>query len=194
MRRRRSLRRTPSASGRSRSAIALLAALALGGCATTGGAGGNAAVSIDPAADFDRFRTFDVMPSPPGGATSGLSPAVAETLRGVPSALERSLASVNLTRSPGGSADLLVTAFPGGTPVSTQALGYTAAFDPVLSVASVGTASLVVDLVDARTHRLVWRGVAEGALASPTALDPALLRMLRAYYPTRAAFYRKPQG
>jgi len=172
----------------------LLAALALGACATTGATGGGAPVSVDPAADFDRFRTFHLLPAPPGQTGGGFSPALAETLRSVPSALERSLASVSLVPAPGGTADLLVSFHVGGSPVSIQTLGYTAAFDPVLSVAGVGQASLVVDLVDARNRHLVWRGVAEGALASPAALEPALQRLLRAHYPTRAAFYRKPEG
>ena len=158
--------------------VALLAALA-SGCATPSGP----PVVLDSAVNFGSYQTFDFIPLPAG------VPAVAPSLAyfGVDGVLSRDLGTVGLVRSVGGTPDLYIAYFAGGSPVDTQAWGYSAGSAVPIAIADVPATSLVVDAVDARSMKLVWRGVAQGALVSPAGVDPAVRQMLT-YWPARQGF------
>ncbi len=156
--------------------VALLVAGSLLGCATGGGIpmGGS---SYQQGADFPSYRTFDFMPVPPGAAR------LVATLDyfGVDGVLGRALGDVGLARAIGGTPDLLVAYYPGGTPVDVAAWGYSTAGNPVIDVADVPSSCLVVDMVDASSKVLVWRGIATDALLGPSSVDPAVRQMLQGW-------------
>lgn len=158
------------------SAVLALSTLLLSGCATGGGIpiGG---ASYQSGADLSAYRTFDFLPVPPGSAR------IAATLDyfGVDGVLARDLSQAGLSRSIGGTPDLLVGYYQGGTQVDTKAWGYGTAGDPVIDVATVPPSCLVVDLVDASTKVLVWRGIATDALVSADSVDPAVRQMLQGW-------------
>jgi len=162
----------------SAAALALLVA-----CATPGGPG--VPVAIDPGVDFNAYRTFDFVPIP-ASVTSAMSPSLGYF--GVDRVLATDLATVGLSRSLGGQPDVLVAYFAGGTVVNTDAWGYASGSAAGISVLDVPASSLVVDVVDARMRKLVWRGVAEGALLGPQNVDPAVRQMLRSYWPARQRY------
>jgi hypothetical protein len=161
-------------------APALLLAAALLGCASypTVPAGG---ASYQTGNDFSSYRTFDFVPVPAGAAR------VAATLEyfDLDGILARDLSSAGLARSISGSPDLLVAYFQGGRQVDVTAWGYRTAGDPVVDVIDVPSSCLVVDLVDASTKVLVWRGIATDALSSPQATEPAIRQMLQGWPPRR---------
>ncbi|HVP65948.1 MAG TPA: DUF4136 domain-containing protein [Anaeromyxobacteraceae bacterium] len=159
-------------------AVALAAVLA-SACATVPSPG--TPVIVDASANFAAYQTFDFLPVPAG------VPAVTPSLAyfGVDGVLARDLGTVGLARAIGGTPDLYFAYFAGGTPVDTQAWGYTTAGATPIAIADVPPTSLVVDAVDARSMKLVWRGVAQGALVSPASVDPAIRQMLT-LWPTPA--------
>ncbi len=142
-------------------------------------------VAIDPTVDFNAYRTFDFAPIP-AGAAAAMSPSLAYL--GVDSALARDLGTVGLARSLGGQPDVIVAYFAGGTAVNTDAWGYASGSATGISILDVAPSSLVVDVVDARLRKLVWRGVANGALLGPQSVDPAVTQMLRSYWPARQKY------
>jgi hypothetical protein len=157
-------------------AFALAAALL--GCASSpsvpvGGA------TYQASTDFSSYRTFDFVPVPAGAArlTASLD------YFGVDGVLARDLSAAGLARSISGSPDLLVAYYQGGRQVDVTAWGYRTAGDPVVEVVDVPSSCLVVDLVDAGTKVLVWRGIATDALLSPQAVDPAVRQMLQGWPP-----------
>ena len=165
--------------------VLILGAVHVAGCASTGSTRAGAPVTYDPTVDFDAYRTFALLAEPSGA--SGMQRSVSPE---VTNAVVRSLEALQLTRvvaNPG----LLVATAPGGSPIASDSPAHSAAFATSIRMADVDPGSLVVDLVDGRSRRLVWRGVAEGALTSPDALAPALERLFRGYYPARPAFYKK---
>jgi len=160
-----------------RASVAALAA-ALLGCATypsvpVGGA------SYQNTTDFSSYRTFDFVPLPAGASR------IAATLDyfEVEGVLARDLSAVGLARAIGGGPDLYVAYYQGGRQVDVTAWGYRTAGNPVVEVIDVPSSCLVVDLVDAGTKVLVWRGIATDALSSPQALDPAVRQMLQGWPP-----------
>jgi hypothetical protein len=161
-------------------APATLLAAALLGCASyptvpVGGA------SYQTTTDFSSYRTFDFVPVPRGAARVAASLEYFD-LDGV---LASNLSAAGLARSIGGSPDLLVAYYQGGRQVDVNAWGYRTAGDPVVDVIDVPSSCLVVDLVDASTKVLVWRGIATDALSSPQAADPAIRQMLQGWPPRR---------
>ncbi len=157
---------------------ALVAAVALLGCAsypTVPVAG----ASYQAGNDFSAYRTFDFIPLPPGLARVGATMDYF-AIEGV---LARDLSAVNLSRSISGSPDLWVSYYQGGKQVDTRAFGYTTAGNPVVEVVDVPASCLVVDLVDASTRTLVWRGIATDALSGPQMIDPAVRQMLQGWPP-----------
>jgi hypothetical protein len=157
---------------------ALALAAALLGCAsypTVPVAG----ASYQAGQDFSSYRTWDFVPLPAGVARLGATLDYF-AIEGV---LDRDLSAVNLTRSISGSPDLYVAYYQGGKQVDTRAFGYGTAGNPVVEVVDVPASCLVVDLVDAQTRILVWRGIATDALTGPSMIDPAVRQMLQGWPP-----------
>ncbi len=157
-------------------AVALVASVSLAGCATGGGMpiGGS---SYQQGADFSRYQTFDFVPVPAGGARIAASLAYF----GIDGVLANDLGQVGLVRSIGGSPDVLVAYYQGGKPVDVTLYGYSTAGNPVIDVADVPSTCLVVDVVDAGSRVLVWRGIATDALVSTSSVDPAVRQMLQSW-------------
>jgi len=174
--------RTPPA--RRLALLALLPAAALAaGCATAGGYGPEVVGGAwsAPGARLSAYASFDALPLPPG-AQRPTGPSFA-TLE-VYGAVADRLSAVGLGRAISGTPDLLVACWQGGSPVDEAAFGYAAAGVPgSLAVAALPPSTLVVDLVDARTRALAWRGAAAGALDSPAGLGPALAALLPGWPP-----------
>ena len=160
-----------------RAASALLAATLLG-CATYPTVP-VAGASYQTGADFSSYRTFDFVPVPAGAERFTASLAYF----GIDGVLDRNLSAAGLARSIGGTPDLLVAYYQGGRQVDVAAWGYRTAGNPVVDPIDVPASCLVVDLVDASTKVLVWRGIATDALVSPQAVDPAVRQMLQGWPP-----------
>jgi hypothetical protein len=165
-----------------RSPVSLaVSVLLLAGCATGGGGVPIGGASYQAGTDFSMYRTFDFVQVP-----AGLARIVASLdYFGVDGVLARELGQAGLARSIGGSPDLLVAYYQGGTQVDVAAWGYTTAGNPVVDVIDVPSSCLVVDLVDARRKVLVWRGIATDALTSPQSVSPAVRQMLLGWPGTR---------
>jgi hypothetical protein len=165
-----------------RALAALVLASTLLGCATYGGNVPVAGATYQTGADFSSYRTFDFLPVPPGAAR------VVATLDyfGIDGVLARDLSDAGLARSISGSPDLLVAYYQGGKQVDVKAWGYRTAGPPSIEVVDVPSYCLVVDLIDASTMTLLWRGVATDALGSPQALEPAIRQMLQGWPPRPA--------
>lgn len=169
-----------------RLAAGALAAV-LAGCATPGGPGFGADPTLvggawtGPGVDLAAYATFDVVPVPPGAARR-MDPSFASFA--VDGAIASRLSGVGLARAISGSPDLLVAYWQGGTVGDVAAFGYSAGAVPgAFDVAGFPSSTLVVDLVDARTRVLAWRGAAAGALTSREAVGPALARLLPGWPP-----------
>jgi hypothetical protein len=158
-----------------RRSLPLLAGLALLGCASYGPGPPVGGAAMDAQADFSGYRTFDFLPVPPGTA------AVAASLGyfGVEGAIARGFGDVGVVRSIGGTPSVLVAYYAGGRQVDVQAWGYRTGPGPLVQVAEVPSTCLVVDVVDAGTRVLVWRGIATDALVSPQNLQPAVQQMFQ---------------
>ena len=140
-----------------RFAIAAFAALAFAGCATM-----NVSSHIERGVDFGQFRTWDWGPAdelPTGDPRLDNNPFFKDILAG---AVEKQMALHHYERAASGTADLLVhyhanmskTFEVNGVDMRE---GY--CYDncqPTVSEYEQGT--IVLDIVDARTNRVVWRG------------------------------------
>ena len=163
-----------------RAALLALAA-ALSACASypsipDGGA------SWQTGADYSRYRSFDFISLPPGTARIVAS----MDYYAVEGALADELSTTgNLPRAISGNPDLVVAYYQGGKQVDVTAFGYRTAGGDVVQVVDVPSSCLVVDLVDARSKVLVWRGIATDALSSGSAMRPAIRQMLQQGWPPR---------
>ena len=141
----------------------LAATLALTGCATM-----NVSSHIERGVDFAQFETWDFGPAdalPTGDPRLDNNPFFKDYLEG---AIGRHLEARHYLRATGGTPDLLVhyhaniskTFDINGT---DSRYGY--CYDncePVINEYEQGT--IVLDVVDARTNRMVWRGWAQEAI------------------------------
>ncbi len=138
-------------------------AIALVGC-------GSMTVSshIERGADFDVYRTYDW--GPPDGLPTG-DPRLDNNAffqDYVQGAVEKQLAMKGLERGASGSADLLVHYHANVTQridvdATDRQYGYASSYEPHVVDFEQGT--LVVDVIDARTNKLVWRGWAQDSVA-----------------------------
>lgn len=151
-------------------------------CASYGPPPPVAGVSFETGTDFSIYRTFDFLPVPPALAT------VAASLDyfGIDGILARDLNEVGLLRSLGGSPDLLVAYYQGGRQVDIGAWGYRAGPGTPVAVQDVPASCLVVDVIDAGSRVLVWRGIATDALLSRSSIEPAIRQMLQQWPGRRA--------
>ena len=180
-----------------RIAVIALATLAAGACATMG-----IGSYVGHGVDFAVYRTYDWGPAdalPTGDPRLDNNDVFRDRVEG---AVEKGLAARGLDRAVSGSTpDLLLHYHASITPrlvvtEGTRRFGDCPSYDcgPRTEVFEAGT--LVLDIVDARTHRLVWRGWAEdgisGALQDQDRLEELIDRavtgmMLRLPRPLRAS-------
>ena len=174
-----------------RSGLAFLAlvAMAAAACATAM----NVSSHVDRGADFTRYQTFDWGPAdalPTGDPRLDANPFFKDHLQGE---VEKQLAGRGFTLAKAGSADLLIH--------------YHAHISERIDVGSVDKSygyggqvrdyeagTIVIDVVDAKTNKVVWRGWAQDAVKGmlenedtiAAKIDEAVTRML-ARLPARTA-------
>jgi len=170
------------------SALVLLAA-----CAATMTVSSHA----DRNLDFARYRSFAWGPAdalPTGDPRLDRDPLFKDRLQG---AVEKQLAQRGIAVS-GGDADLLIhyhanVAHRLDPNQFDRANGFCASGDCVPSPVSYEAGTLVIDIVDARSQQLIWRGWAqndvEDLLRGPDSMtrtiDEAVTRMLRRLPPVK---------
>ena len=117
----------------------------------------------DPSADFTRYQTFDWLSVPPQAQTAVSDVSLQDLIA-------RELVAHGLQQR-SQNADLMVAvhrSIQGN--LNTTGWGYERTGGQIRHY-TLQEGTLVVDLVDPRTHRSVWRGTAEGAFKFST--DPA---------------------
>ena len=154
---------------------------------TTSRGGIDVASRTDPAVDFSAYRSF--------AWTDGRPAENPEAERLIGSAVERELTSRGVRRVED-EAELLVATYTLIDRHSLDELDDEDAWEfwtgvTEMRARSVGGGTVVVDLIDPRTRRVVWRGLAAGTVASDARktvrrLDKALARLLeRLPWPVR---------
>jgi hypothetical protein len=153
---------------------------------------------FDPKAEYGRYKTWSWIAEEPGPeqAQAVRNPAVLGLVR---SAVERELAARGLARATGAEPDLLVavhgfahdrievTHYGYAEPVAYGWYSPPGAYGTNVQQYREGT--LILDLVDAKTKQLVWRGTATDTVQStsevPKVIDGAVKEML-GHYPPKA--------
>lgn len=160
-----------------RFAMTILATATLSACATTATVGSH----VDPDLDLSRFRTFDWGPAdalPTEDARLARNPAFKDRVQG---AVEKGLAARGFQLiARGDTADLLIHYHANisqriNVNHADRAYGYGACArsqaDCPTDLVEYEAGTLVLDVVDARTNKLVWRGWArtsvDGMLRRP---------------------------
>ena len=167
------------------STLALLA-ITTAGCATM-----NVSSHADRAVDFAQYRTYEWGPAdalPTGDPRLDKDPFFQDHLEG---AVEQQLAAKGLARSASGTPDLLIHYHANiSERIDVNRLdrerGYCYGDGCQVRVVNFEAGTLVVDIIDARTNRLVWRGWAQHSVADmlkdrdrmAERIDEAVARML----------------
>lgn len=179
-----------------RLAVTALAVVLMAACASV-----DITHDWDVTADFSRYRTYDWMPSQPAPQTADAAAALSHNTlldRRIRAAVDAALAARGLHADAAGP-DVRVLYHTGieekmditdwGYVYSGEYWGW-AGRD--IDVQNFTDGTLVVDLVDAETKQLVWRGVATGEVhpdRSPAERDRAMqelvAKMFEKYPPTR---------
>jgi Domain of unknown function (DUF4136) len=171
--------------------VSLLAAFLLGGCASV-----KVATDYDHAASFARYRTYLLAPAPHG---AGLSAMAEAALR---AALRVNLSARGIEELPNGKPDLDVVRHvfsqkrlspqqyakwgygPGASwpYVEGRYTIWSGAPADFADPNGYGNGALVLDFVDSRTRKLVFRGVARGVIGSrestPADIENAVAKMI----------------
>ena len=153
-------------------------ATTLAGCASV-----HVNTDWDHAAQFDRYRTYTWMDSPRMQAMQHA------TLfdRRLRSAVEGQLAAKGLRKADGGGAADIVLVYHAGVQdkLDVQQWGYAARR---WDVRQYHEGTLVVDVIDANTDSLVWRGIASGEVTSSSEsikqLEQVVQKMFATFPPT----------
>lgn len=169
-----------------RLAAVALSALALTGCATM-----NVSSHIERGLDFAQYRTYDWGPAdalPTGDPRLDKDPFFQDHVLG---AVEKQLALKGFERSTSGAPNLLIHYHASiNQRINVNRMdrehGYCYADDCHAGVIDYEAGTLVLDIVDARTNRVIWRGWAqdsvEGVLDNQDRMarkiDEAVRRML----------------
>jgi hypothetical protein len=171
-----------------RSASSVLALCALAGCSTL-----KVSTDYDRGADFARYTSFEFMHE--GEVANPLARERLET------AITRELGTKGLRRLPG-APDLWVAVHlrpERTTELDTAHFGYTwghwgywGGGRAATTVRTVPVGTLIIDLVDAREHTLVWQAVAADAIDRHASaekkeylVNTAVAKMLAGYPPPR---------
>ena len=167
--------------------VLAMAAVAAAGCASTM----TVSSHMDRDVNFTRYRTFDWGPAdalPTGDARLDKNPFFKDHVEG---AVEKELAARGLTISSSGAPDLLIHYHANisqriDVNRVDRGYGYCYGVECQSGVIEYEAGTLVLDLVDSRTNRVIWRGWAqdtiEGALDNEDEMarqiDEAVSRML----------------
>jgi hypothetical protein len=144
--------------------MAAIAALAVTGCATMG-----VSSHVERGLDVAQYRTYDWGPAdalPTGDARLDKDPFFQDHMQG---AVEKELAARGLAGSTSGTPDLLIHYHANiSERIDIDRLdrerGYCYADGCSPAVVEYEAGTLVLDIVDARTNRLIWRGWSQGSV------------------------------
>ena len=150
-----------------RTAALALLSLTVSGCATTM----TVSSHLDPTADFARYRSYDWGPAdalPTSDPRLARNPSFQDYLQG---AIARQLALRGLEQSTSGTPDFLIHYHTNVTSRLTvdgvdRERGYCSGDNCLGEVAEYEAGTFVLDVVDARTNKLIWRGWAQDTLDS----------------------------
>ena len=122
-------------------------------------------VDYEIGVDFDGYETYAWQPGEEAGNP--------EVQRWILKAVERELASAGLKKVDPGNADLIVITQAGSTMDASASGGYVRVDQYDVGVLTQGVVVetrgyLAVDLIDARTERGVWRGLASEVMGLPS--------------------------
>lgn len=162
---------------RKRGMITAGLALSLAGCAAI-----TVSADFDPEVDFQTYRTYAWGPAdalPTGDPRLDNNPFFDDRMRG---AVDGELAERGLTVAPATEADLVVhyhISIRERIDVVTvdREYGYEPGYDTAVREWQEGT--LMVDLVDTRTNRVIWRGWAQSDMAGVIDDRDALAERIR---------------
>ena len=143
----------------------VIATFALTGCATTL----NVSSHVERGVDFAQYRSYDWGPAdalPTGDPRLDRDPFFQDHLQG---AVEKELATKGFGWSTPGMADLLIHYHANiseriEVDLMDYERGYCVAGGCSPPVVEYEAGTLVLDIVDARTNRLIWRGWAQGGV------------------------------
>jgi hypothetical protein len=168
--------------------VLLIAAAVLAGCATMG-----VSSFVDRTADFSRYHTFGWGPPdalPTGDPRLDNNPFFKDHLEG---AVEKSLAARGFTRAASGTPDLLIHYHASVTQrlevdSADRRFGYCYR-DCEPHVVQYDEGTVVLDVVDTRTNKVVWRGwardtldgVLENQALMDRKIDEAVQRMMQLF-------------
>ena len=146
-------------------AAVAISALAVTGCATTM----SVSAHVQRGVDFARYRTYDWGPAdrlPTGDPRLDKNPFFQDHVEG---AIEKQLAARGFERSSSGTPDLLIhyhASIDQRISVNTvdRAHGYCYSDDCWGGVIYYEAGTLVLDIVDTRTNRVIWRGWAQDSV------------------------------
>jgi len=144
--------------------LAAIAALAVTGCATM-----SVSSHVERGLDFAQYRTYDWGPAdslPSGDPRLDQNPFFQDHLQG---AVEKQLAVRGFGWSTAGTADLLIHYHANiSERIDIDRLdserGYCSADNCSPPVVEYEAGTLVLDIIDMRTNRLIWRGWAQGSV------------------------------
>ena len=145
-------------------AAAVISAATLMGCTTL-----NVSSHVQRGLDFSQYQTYDWGPAdalPTGDPRLDQNPFFKDHVMG---AIEKQLANKGLERSTAQPPDLLIHYHASinqriDVNRADRTYGYCVADDCPVDVIEYEAGTLVVDLVDTKTNRVIWRGWAQGTV------------------------------
>lgn len=133
---------------------------------------------VDRAADFGRYRTYSWGPAdalPAGDPRLDAGPRFKDQLQGE---VDRQLALKGMTVASTGQPDLLIH-YHAAVRERLDVSGLDQDYAYAGEVRSYDAGTILLDVIDARTQRLIWRGWAQGALTDMLANDEVMTSRLR---------------
>jgi hypothetical protein len=172
----------------------VMATVAFSGCATMM----TVSSHVDRNVDFAQYRTFEWGPAdalPTGDPRLDRDPFFKDHVQG---AVERGLAGRGLELTSSGTPDLLIHYHANisqrlDVNTADRDYGYCRTADCPAQTVSYEAGTLVLDFVDARTNKVVWRGWAQNSVEemlgnqdrTAETIDRAVTQMLRRLPPAR---------
>lgn len=175
-----------------RASFFLIPALALTACATTM----TVSSHVDRGVNFLQYRTYGWGPAdalPTGDPRLDKNPLFKDNFEG---AVEKQLALKGLTQIAGGKPDLLIHYHANITErIDVTGIdrkyGYCLGDDCQAKLTEYEAGTLVLDIVDAQTNRLVWRGWAQDAVKKSLDNPDEMVRQINQAVPRMIAQFPK---